>query len=133
MKHEDARISRPRFLLFAQRLALVSGCCAFPLAACGGGTAEGPGATSPTAASASSAGTATVATNAPISPTSDTPSDGPCRCSWDSNASAAPRVCKKGEENYEGTKCSPGHPTQEGGYHPPMKGPYPPPDLPSLC
>jgi hypothetical protein len=57
---------------------------------------------------------------------------GPCRCSWDTNASAAPRVCKKGQVNYEGQACIPGGgtPSDEGDLYLPG-GPLPPPDLSS--
>ncbi len=127
----EVRVSRDRFLAFARRLALLSGCAAAPLYACGGASSGSPPPEGPkTDPSSSASGTGTsVATG---SPTSDMPKDGPCRCSWDTNANAAPRVCKKGEENYEGVRCIPGsHPSYEGGYYGPIKGPLPPPDLPA--
>jgi len=122
----DSNISKDRFLAFARKLALLTSCTGVPLAACGGASAGGPPATGPTTSASSTATTTTAATD-----TTPMPTDGPCRCSWDTNAAAAPRVCKKGEENYEGVACIPGHPSGEGGYYPPMKGPLPPPDLPA--
>ncbi len=113
-------VSRPRFLDIARALALVS-----PLAAACGGSATplaNSGGPAPTASSS--------ATTAPTTDGADpTVGSGPCRCSWDTNQAAAPRVCKKGEPSYEGAPCVPGqhYPTDEGYY--PGVGPYPPPDL----
>ncbi len=109
-------VVRHRFLDIARALALVS-----PLAAaCGGGA---PLANSTTAAPTNSAST---------SPTAEGVSagDGPCRCSWDTNAAAAPRVCKKGEPSYEGAPCVPGkhYPSSEYS-EPSIKGPLSPPEL----
>lgn len=100
-------ISRPRFLELAGRLALITTCAVGSLAACAGG---GTGAAPPTPKPASSP--ITVATS-PTSGGTDPAPDAPCRCSWDTNAAAAPRVCKRGEENYEGVTCLPGHPSYE--------------------
>ena len=121
--HAESMVCKERFLSFARRLALVTGCSAAPIAACAGGS-SGPGPTPPPQASNS-----VVASN--TSTAEPTPTGGPCRCSWDTNAAAAPRVCKKGEQNYDGVDCIPGgtHPTGEGYYHP-VPGPLPPPDLP---
>ena len=113
-------VSRSRFLDIARALALVS-----PLAACGG-----------TAPLANSGGEGTNAapsasTSAPVKEGGADPTagSGPCRCSWNSNAAAAPRVCKKGEPSYEGAPCIPGnHPSYEGGMMPPI-GPLAPPEL----
>jgi hypothetical protein len=58
------------------------------------------------------------------------PTDGPCRCSWDTNAQAAPRVCKRGEINYEGQACVAGGGGDRGEWDRPIKGPLPPPELP---
>lgn len=52
---------------------------------------------------------------------------GTCRCSWDNNAAAAPRVCKKGELAYNGGACVPGTRPK----YPIAIGPLPPPDLPA--
>ena len=100
-------ISKARFLDLAWRLALVTTCAGGSLAACGGGGTGEPPATPKPAASP-----ITVATS-PGGNGTDPPPDAPCRCSWDTNAAAAPRVCKKGEENYEGVTCVPGHPSYE--------------------
>ena len=127
MRHE-LKISRNRFLAFAQKLALVSGCAATPLAACAGSNANAP----PVAAGGSSASNSAINV-ATSTATDETPSDAPCRCSWDTNAAAAPRVCKKGEPNYDGVPCKSYHPTGEGGSYPSPSytpGPLPPPDLP---
>ena len=133
----ELKVSRSRFLAFARKLALVSGCAATPLAACAGSGANVPPAGGGTSGEGSSTTSATnVATS---TATETTPSDAPCRCSWDTNAAAAPRVCKKGEPNYDGTPCKPNHPSDEGGSYPypagshypmPVPGPLPPPDFP---
>ena len=63
----------------------------------------------------------------PISKVDDyTSGDGPCRCSWDTNVSGAPRVCKKGETSYSGNYCMP----RKRKYYPPMIGPLQPPYFP---
>jgi len=120
----DTQVSREKFLAFARRLALLTSCTGVPLAACGGGSSNGPPVAGPSTSSSTTSVATSTATSEPM------PTDGPCRCSWDTNASAAPRVCKKGEENYEGVPCKPGHPSGEGGYYGPVPGPLPPPDLP---
>ena len=51
---------------------------------------------------------------------------GKCRCSWDTNATGAPRVCKKGELTYRGETCVAGRRPK----YPIAIGPLPPPDLP---
>jgi hypothetical protein len=103
-----------RFLSFVQKLALVApiGCASSP-----------PPTTPPTpepAASTSAAPETTTETTAA--------GTGPCRCSWDTDAATAPRVCHKGEINYQGAECVPG--TGKKYYKGPIKGPLPPPDLP---
>lgn len=123
-------------LRFLQALALVPA----TLPACGPATpAQSPsqspaGATSPSAsASASSSGvaanpppssTTTIADGEP--PPDPTAGSGPCRCSWETNAAAAPRVCKKGEANHTGKVCNPG---KHYPYSGPIKGPLDPPEL----
>jgi hypothetical protein len=121
-----------RAVRFARSLALLSGSslgAAFALssAACGG--AQTPSTTSPTPSSSASASATATATE---DPRVNAPTDGPCRCSWDTNADAAPRVCKRGEINFEGTACVPGggsnyYPNKK--YPMPVPGPLPPPEL----
>lgn len=112
------RISRPKFLELTRRLALLS---TMPLASCTTSSVTSTG-VQPAPRPASSA---TTVADQP-DPTVGT---GPCRCSWDTNASAAPRVCKKGQVNYEGVACIPGGgtPSDEGYYLP--GGPLAPPEL----
>ncbi len=113
-------VSRQRFLDVARALALVS-----PLAAACGGAA--------TPLANSGGGTAPSASASASTPVTEGPStgSGPCRCSWDTNQAAAPRVCKKGEPSYEGVPCVPGqhYPGGEGYLDPPTLGPLAPPDL----
>jgi len=117
---ENPRIARAKFLSFARRLALVTTYGSAPILACGGGSSNAPPATLPSSSPSSSTGSVPTGSD-----TSSMATDGPCRCSWDTNASSAPRVCKKGEPNYEGVKCIPGtHPTPID-----IEGPLPPPDL----
>jgi hypothetical protein len=98
-------------LRFLQALAL--------LPACAGAPAPGP--------SPGTAPSTATSTTAPAPAGSDpTVGVGPCRCSWDTNAGAAPRVCKKGEVAHDGNACTPGHHAPKV-Y--PMEGPLPPPDL----
>ncbi|MGZ3424838.1 MAG: hypothetical protein ACXVEF_43345 [Polyangiales bacterium] len=122
------RVSRPKFLELVQRLAFV-GCTAVPgLVAC---TSSSP--------PANTGGTSAPSTTASAEPTGEIPKDptvgsGPCRCSWETNAALAPRVCKKGEIDHEGKACIPGGdhgPGGEGGYPMPVPGPQLPPDLPA--
>ncbi len=69
------------------------------------------------------ASTTTVADTEPVDPTAG---GGPCRCSWDTHAATAPRVCKKGETSVTGATCTPGNHK----YKYPIKvGPLDPPDL----
>jgi len=120
-------VSRDKFLAFARRIALVTSTAAPALTACSGSTGNTATPITPTTpSSASSNATSESPPHKDI-----TAGSGPCRCSWDTNAAAAPRVCKKGEINYEGTACIPGVGTsyEEGGYYPPVPGPLPPPDL----
>ncbi len=114
------RISRPKFLELTRRLALLS---TMPLASC---------------ATSSVTNTTTGAQPAPrpsssASTVADQPDPtvgtGPCRCSWDTNASAAPRVCKKGQVNYLGVACIPGGGTASDEDNDLPVGPLPPPDL----
>jgi hypothetical protein len=119
-----------RAVRFARSLALASASSvAAVVSACGGG---GTPATSPKPApSASASATSTTQVTTEESP-QNMPSDGPCRCSWDTNAQAAPRVCKRGEPNYEGTACvAGGGPSYYGNkkYPMPVPGPLPPPEL----
>ena len=118
-------LSRPKFLAFARKLALLTSTTAPTLVACASSSPPPVIQPSPVA-STTTAATSTSDTT----PSDPTVGSAPCRCSWDTNASAAPRVCKKGEVNYEGDKCIPGQ--HYGGYEggPVMKGPLPPPDLP---
>src|SRR5262249_4154440 len=125
----EMSVSKDRFLAFARKLALLTSCTAAPIVACGGGSTSNTPPTTPTT-SASSTSVSTSTATAPTSDGTAMPSDGPCRCSWDTNAAAAPRVCKKGETNYDGVSCIPGHPSGEGYYHGPIKGPLMPPDFP---
>jgi hypothetical protein len=120
---ERLTISRTRFLEVARRLALV----APALTACAGSN------TPATNASHSPATSQTSAAGDDQPPPDPTVGGGPCRCSWDGNAAAASRVCKRGEINYDGESCIPGvdhEPTDEG-YGMPVPGPLPPPDLPA--
>ena len=81
------------------------------------------------------AATVTPETRKPVATTEDDkpsivqadPTDGvgKCRCSWDTNANAAPRVCKKNEIAYNGGYCKPGARPK----YPIAIGPLPPPDL----
>jgi hypothetical protein len=104
-----------RFLAFTRKLALLTPA----LAGCGSAPPPPPPTVSPPAP------TTTATTTAET--TSEPVTSGPCRCSWDNNAAAANRVCKKGETNYEGQACvAASHPKYNG----PVKGPLPPPDLP---
>lgn len=102
------------------------------LVACGGSTSapNAPTATAPSAApsaSATATGTATATTTvADSEPVDPTAGSGPCRCSWDTNAAKAPRVCKKGQTSITGAVCNPGNHQ----YKPQIKvGPLEPPDL----
>lgn len=115
-------IRRDKFLSFARRLALLTPA----LAACGGSTTN----TQPAVVTSPSS-TSSGATSPPGTPPTDaTAGSGPCRCSWDTNGAAAPRVCKKGQVNYEGSACIPGGGTSYGeGSMGPVPGPLPPPDL----
>lgn len=124
-------ISRDRFLSFARHLALVTSTAAPALAACSGSSSNTAVTTVPTARASESSTT----TSSEPPPGDITAGSGPCRCSWDGNKDAAPRVCKKGEVNYDGIKCIPGYGNggdDEGGYYPPppVPGPLPPPDFP---
>lgn len=122
-------ISRDRFLSFARRIALVTSTAAPAVAACSGSNTNTATTTTPIATTSASP----TSTSASPPPGDITAGSGPCRCSWDTNGAAAPRVCKKGEINYEGVACIPGGGTSygEGGYYPPpVPGPLPPPDLP---
>lgn len=108
-----------RFLAFTRKLALLTPA----LAGCG---ASAP----PPAPAASPPATSETAGTTESSPKTETTSEtGPCRCSWDTHADAAPRLCKKGEPNYAGQSCvAATHPKYKG----PVKGPLPPPDLPNV-
>jgi len=100
----------PKFLLFARRLALLTP----TLVGCGSSTPPQP--------------TTTIAPPTPSSSATPEPVavDGPCRCSWENDANAAARVCKKGEINHAGEACVPkSHPK----YPDIVEGPLPPPDL----
>jgi hypothetical protein len=119
-------VRRDKFLSFARHLALLGVSGVSPMMmACGASN------TGPTTTTAPGTSSSNVSTSPP--PGDATAGSGPCRCSWDTNASAAPRVCKKGEINYDGDACIPGHggPSYgEGGMGPmPVPGPLPPPDL----
>lgn len=110
-----------KFLTFARKLALLTP----TVAACASSTpAPTP---TPTLAAPTASTSASETTAAPESSVPETVATGPCRCSWDTNAAAADRVCKKGEANYNGQACvASNHPKWNG----PVKGPLPPPDLP---
>ena len=56
-----------------------------------------------------------------------TAGDGPCRCSWETNAAAAPRVCRKGEVSHAGKACVVNAPKSY-----PVEGPLAPPTLDAL-
>lgn len=108
-----------RYLRFARSLALVTG----PLAVSCGGAQPAPASPAPLASAQSS----TTVTNDPPPPPVE--GDGPCRCSWDRNQQAAPRVCKRGQIDYQGKAClPPGRDVEE--WNVPVKGPLPPPELP---
>jgi len=119
-------LSRPKFLALARKLALLTSTAAPTLVACAS--------SQPPVNNPSPVATTTAATTTGEPAPDPTVGSGPCRCSWDGNKDAAPRVCKKGETNYDGEKCVPGGGTSYGGYEgsggPVMKGPLPPPDLP---
>ncbi len=111
-----------RFLAFTRKLALLTPA----LAGCG--ASAPPPAETAVSPPAPSQAASTTATEPPSTPTTEPVATGPCRCSWDTNANAAGRVCKKGEPNYEGHTCvAASHPKYNG----PVKGPLPPPDLPN--
>ncbi|MBL8718296.1 MAG: hypothetical protein JNL79_20110 [Myxococcales bacterium] len=117
----DARILR-----FVRGLAL-PGSGAVIAVACGGGQPEP---TVPTASSASaSSASATTTTVATVDTPADDPTAGvgPCRCSWNTNPNAAPRVCKKGETSAGGQVCQPGN--HKKYKYPPVVGPLDPPEL----
>lgn len=115
-----------RFLSFVRRLALPAEALSVAaLAACGGSqptpsTAPAPS-TSTTATGATSGSTTDVAVDDP------TAGSGPCRCSWNTNAAAAPRVCKKGETSVDGVVCQPGN--HKKPHYPKVLGPLDPPSL----
>lgn len=100
------------------------------LVACGGSTpapttTPAPSAT-PSASASATATTTATATVADGEPSDPTAGSGPCRCSWDTNAAKAPRVCKKGQTSISGAVCTPG----DHKYKYPIKvGPLDPPDL----
>jgi len=122
------RVSRPKYLELVRRLALVGSTVAPAwIAACGG--SANPPVTGGTSVAPPSSSASTTSTSE--STGGDfTAGGGACRCSWDPDAAAAPRVCKRGEINYAGNKCIPGsHPSYEEGYYPPAVGPLPPPEL----
>ncbi len=123
----------PRFVRFAQALAFVGiGCSPAPAPT----TASAPPSASGTTSSSSAPATGEPSSKSPTLNTqgadseSGTEGAGPCRCSWDTNATAAGRLCRKSEINYAGDACIPGD--RKPKPHPPiiMKGPLPPPDLP---
>lgn len=123
------RISRPKYLELVRRLALVGSTVApAVMAACGG--SSGPANTGGTSLPAPSTSASSASTSTGDSGKDVTVGGGPCRCSWDPDATAAPRVCKKGEMNYAGNRCVPGsHPSYDEGYYPPAVGPLFPPEL----
>lgn len=96
-------------LRFVQALALLPACATTP--------APAPQEPTPTPA------TSTVSSAPTVDPTAG---GGPCRCSWETNAAVAPRVCKKGEKSHAGEPCVAGEHNIKS-Y--PMEGPLPPPDL----
>ncbi len=100
-------------LRFVQALALLPACATTPAP-----TPEKPAPTPVTAGSQ-----ATVSSSSTVDPTAG---DGPCRCSWETNAAIAPRVCKKGEKSHTGEPCVAG---EHNNKVYPMEGPLPPPDL----
>ena len=115
-------MDRDRFLSFARRLALVGSVS--PMACAGSNATTTTTTTAPTT-------TASSTTSSNDSPPSDaTAGSGSCRCSWDTDATSAPRVCKKGEVNYAGYACIPGggNSYSEGGGMP-VPGTVPPPEL----
>lgn len=113
-------MDRDRFLSFARRLALVGSVS--PMA-CAGSNAT---TTTTTPAPTTTASTTSSNESPPIDATAGS---GSCRCSWDTDASSAPRVCKKGEVNYAGYACIPGGGTSYGEGGMPVPGPLPPPEL----
>ncbi len=120
----DARILR-----FVRGLAFPGGGAVIAVA-CGGGqpgpVAPGAPSASTSASTSPSSTTATVATvDAPVD--DPTAGGGPCRCSWNTNPNAAPRVCKKGETSVGGQVCQPGNHKKKYPY--PVVGPLYPPDL----
>jgi hypothetical protein len=125
----------PHYLRVALALAGVTGLTL----GCGAGTATSPEpATASTTTAPESTGKSgdTVGVAAPSGKavtsgkvSEYTAGDGPCRCSWDKNPAAAPRVCKKGEVAYGGAHCVPA--SREDYDHYDIGGPLPPPDLPA--
>jgi hypothetical protein len=105
---------------FLRSLALLSGLSgAAAASACG---ASSRVASQPPAASTSAS--APDATRVDARPEVDP--GAPCRCSWDKDANAAPRVCKRGETAFDGRRC-----VASGRQPDIVEGPLPPPDFAS--
>lgn len=104
-----------RFLRVVMALASVSGCAADP----------GPPPVAPEPAKKVATPSETSEEKPSIVQGDPTEGYGKCRCSWDTNANAAPRVCKKGEVSYNGGACVRGARPK----YPIAIGPLPPPDL----
>lgn len=119
----DARILR-----FVRGLAL-PGSGAVIAVACGGGQPEPAVPTASSASASSASASATTTTVATVDTPADDPTAGvgPCRCSWNTNPNAAPRVCKKGEMSAGGQVCQPGN--HKKYKYPPVVGPLDPPEL----
>jgi hypothetical protein len=107
-----------RFLRVARTLALLT-----PLAGCGAEPPPPPATPPPPIARKPS----DEGDKPSIVQSDPTEGSGKCRCSWDNNANAAPRVCKKGELAYNGGVCVAGSRPK----YPIAIGPLPPPDLPA--
>lgn len=111
------QLKEERFLRVARALALMTpmaGCAAEPMR--------------PIAPEPPKRSVADAPEDKPVVVQADpTEGSGKCRCSWDTNANAAPRVCKKGEPSYHGGTCVAGSRPK----YPIAIGPLPPPDLPS--
>ncbi len=97
-------------LRFLQALAFLPACATTP---------------SPAPQNVPAAPSASATSATPVATVDPTAGDGPCRCSWETNATSAPRVCKKGEKSHTGGTCVPGEHYPTGL----KEGPLPPPDL----
>ncbi|MBI2392590.1 MAG: hypothetical protein HYV09_23600 [Deltaproteobacteria bacterium] len=106
----SVRVTRHKYLELVRRIALLTSTATPMLGACGGPPAPVASTTAPTPSAAPAESATSTGGDA-------TAGGGPCRCSWETNPDAAPRVCKRGEMNHEGRRCIPGvHPSYDEGY-----------------